>query len=110
MEKVPNKNILSPQEKKQLSYLKDRRNVYGENSKASRRLIPLYKAIENRDIRRKSKQSIALLSNSDEEKSNLLESNIKKNIAKIGGWKKSSDMSLGEFLQRKKSTKKTQEQ
>ncbi|MFD9407178.1 hypothetical protein ACFWBN_09205 [Streptomyces sp. NPDC059989] len=30
----------SPQEKKRLSYLKDRRNVYGENQKSSRRNIP----------------------------------------------------------------------
>lgn len=43
---------LTPQEKKALSYEKDRRNVYGENDKASRRLIPLGKSRVNRAYRR----------------------------------------------------------
>jgi hypothetical protein len=38
----------TPQEKKRLSYENDRRNTYGENSKASRKGIPLAKARANR--------------------------------------------------------------
>lgn len=34
----------SPQEKKQLSYAKDRRNSYGENDKASRKNLPRKRA------------------------------------------------------------------
>ncbi|MFG1790466.1 hypothetical protein [Nocardia sp. NPDC049149] len=34
----------SPQEKKQLSYAKDRRNNYGENDKASRKNLPRKRA------------------------------------------------------------------
>lgn len=40
----------SPQDKKRLSYERDRRNTYGENSKSSRKNIPRSKAL---DIRRK---------------------------------------------------------
>lgn len=39
---------LTPQEKKRLSYTRDRRNSYGENSKSSRKAIPLRKRIVNR--------------------------------------------------------------
>ena len=42
----------SPQEKKALSYAKDRRNAYGESDKASRRAIPRHKANVNRANRR----------------------------------------------------------
>jgi hypothetical protein len=38
----------NPGEKKRLSYAKDCRNSYGENDKASRKLIPLRKAQQNR--------------------------------------------------------------
>ncbi|MFD3429078.1 hypothetical protein [Nocardia fluminea] len=42
----------SPQEKKALSYAKDRRNGYGENDKSSRKNIPRNKRIRNRVGRR----------------------------------------------------------
>lgn len=42
----------SPQEKKALSYLRDRRNVYCENDKASRKNIPRAKARSHRAVRR----------------------------------------------------------
>lgn len=42
---------MTPQEKKSLSYAKDRRNTYGENSKASRKAIPLSKALGIRSQR-----------------------------------------------------------
>ncbi len=38
----------SPQEKKQLSYEQDRRNVYGENDKSSRKAIPFRKRAVNK--------------------------------------------------------------
>ncbi|MEU7765539.1 hypothetical protein AB0B25_10515 [Nocardia sp. NPDC049190] len=40
------------QEKKRLSYAKDRRNNYGENDKSSRKNIPLRKRLVNRANRR----------------------------------------------------------
>jgi hypothetical protein len=42
----------SPQEKKRLSYERDRRNAYGENDKSSRRNIPRSKRAPNRANRR----------------------------------------------------------
>ena len=49
----------SPQEKKRLSLKKDRRNTYGKNDKATRRLIPLRKAKANRALRRGVKVALA---------------------------------------------------
>lgn len=42
----------SPQDKKRLSYARDRRNNYGENDKSSRRNIARSKRIPNRANRR----------------------------------------------------------
>ncbi len=44
----------SPQEKKALSYAKDRRNEYGENDKSSRRNIPRSKKFPHRANRRRA--------------------------------------------------------
>ncbi|MGC4938957.1 hypothetical protein [Kribbella sp. DT2] len=49
----------TPQEKKALSYAKDRRNSYGENDKASRKAIPLRKRLVNRANRHQLQQSLA---------------------------------------------------
>lgn len=45
----------TPQQKKRLSYLRDARSHYGESDKASRRLIPKYKAWARRALRRKAR-------------------------------------------------------
>ncbi|MCB5168445.1 hypothetical protein LG634_26935 [Streptomyces bambusae] len=42
----------TPQDKKRLSYLKDRRNAYGENDKASRRNIPRSRRARRHALRR----------------------------------------------------------
>jgi hypothetical protein len=47
------KKLRSPQEKKSLSCANDRRNTYRENDKASRKLIPLRKAQESRQGKRR---------------------------------------------------------
>ncbi|WP_433660453.1 hypothetical protein ACQPW1_47295 [Nocardia sp. CA-128927] len=44
----------SPQEKKQLSYAKDRRNSYGENDKASRKNLPRKRARVHRANRHRA--------------------------------------------------------
>jgi hypothetical protein len=49
----------SPQEKKALSYAKDRRNDFGENDKASRRSIRLRKRDPNRSDRHREHQVLA---------------------------------------------------
>jgi hypothetical protein len=48
----------SPQEKKALSYVRDRRNMYGENSKSSRKNIPLRKRLVNKANRHAAQQQL----------------------------------------------------
>ncbi len=55
----PKRKRLTPQEKKRLSYLRDRREAYGQNDKAARRLVPLHKAKANRRVRRGDKLALA---------------------------------------------------
>lgn len=49
----------SPQEKKAFSYKKDRRNVYGENDKSSRKNIRRNKQVPNRADRHRGRQVLA---------------------------------------------------
>ena len=48
----------SPQEKKKLSYERDRRNCYGEAPHAARKSIPLRKALRNRANRHYQNQQL----------------------------------------------------
>jgi hypothetical protein len=48
-----------PQEKKALSYTRDRRNDYGENDKSSRKNIRRNKRLPNRADRRRERQVLA---------------------------------------------------
>ncbi len=52
----------TPQEKKILSYQKDRRNAYGQNDKASRKSIPLRKRLAHRSARRAAKTALSTTS------------------------------------------------
>ena len=49
----------SPQEDKALSYARDRRNVYGENDKSSRKNIRRNKRHPNRSDRHRAGQDLA---------------------------------------------------
>ena len=48
----------SPHEKKALSYEKDRRSIYGENDKSSRKNIPLRKRLVNKANRHAAQQQL----------------------------------------------------
>ena len=90
----------TPQEKKRLSYEKDRRNTYGANSKASRKSIPLAKARANRSERHAQNHVLATavgVENSDAMAAveNLVRSTEPRD------WRKFPDTSLGEVLDRK---------
>jgi hypothetical protein len=84
-----------PQEKKALSYARDRRNSYGENDKAARKLIPLRKAQESRQDRRKVAQDLGTLPRLESETADLVESSARQNTHRVGGWKKAPDVALG---------------
>ena len=91
----------SPQEKKALSYVKDRRNTYGENDKASRKAIPARKAGESRKVRRKARQSVGVLEHADEVTADVLESSLRHDLERVNGWKKSPDTPLAEYIELK---------
>jgi hypothetical protein len=88
----------SPQQKKALSYAKDRRNNYGENDKASRKAIPRRKAIENRSNRRTVGQLLSKAPDLDEPALDLVESSARHDLGRIGGWTKEPDTSLVEHV------------
>src|SRR3954468_16257653 len=86
----------SPQEKKALSYAKDCRNSYGESDKGSRKLIPLRKAQESRQDRRKVTQELGTLPRLEEEEAaDLIESSARHDVYRVGGWTKARDDALG---------------
>lgn len=89
----------SPQEKKSLSYANDRRNTYGENDKASRKAIPARKAGENRKVRRKTNQALNVIDRLDDENAAVIESSLKQDLERVGGWTKSPDVSLAEYME-----------
>jgi hypothetical protein len=90
----------TPQQKKTASYEKDRRNMYGENSKASRKAIPRHKAAENRSLRRIARQAVTqAAAQSDPDVVDAAEARLKRN--RRGGWRKSPDRPLKVALARK---------
>lgn len=92
----------TPQEKKQLSYAKDRRNTFGENSKASRKGIPLTKARANRSERHAQDRllSTAVVSEGVDQ---LTAVEVEVKSTKPRQWRKSPDKPLGEVLTRRAS-------
>ncbi len=83
----------TPQEKKQLSLTRDRRNAYGENSKASRKSIPARKAKSLRSVRKRSKQSLTAKDPATDQLDVAL-TNIRPKE-----WRKTPDQPLGKHLQ-----------
>jgi hypothetical protein len=88
----------SPQQKKALSLAKDRRNAYGENDKASRKAIPLRKAKENRRVRRAADQLLNAAATAEEEVAATVESSLRHDVKRVGGWKKAPDVPLSDYL------------
>lgn len=93
------KRKLTPQEKKQLSYERDRRNAYGENDKGSRKTIPLRKRIVARSYRRSTKQQLPhglVVAPTDD----LDAAEARVRSVRRSNWKKWPDIPLGEFIAR----------
>jgi hypothetical protein len=95
----------TPQQKKELSLQRDRRNTYGENDKASRKAIPLRKALEKRRNRHKQNHALATLDGSDEAKTDLVESSARQDVYRVGGWTKAPDEPLHRVIQSKISAR-----
>lgn len=89
--------LMTPQQKKRLSYAKDRRNTYCENSKSSRKNIPLSKDLNIRSERHAQNAALAksLLSTGVQE---LEQVENRMRSTKKRQWRKSPDEPLGEVL------------
>ena len=94
----------TPQDKKQQSYELDRRNMYGENQKSSRKNIPRSKQLSHQDERRSVRQVLLSAQGgvtsevADEAQSQVL---IKGRMKKLRGFRKSPDSPLGEVVKRR---------
>ena len=88
----------TPQEKKRLSYTKDRRNCYGESPHGARRSIPLNKALRNRANRRYQDQQLSGLGGEpDEQRYDEAESRMRHRAPKR--WNKYPDAPLLQVVQ-----------
>ena len=93
----------TPQEKKLLSYAKDRRNDYGENDKSSRKAIKFRKAWVNQSYRRTINQIVkSSIETADSEFENV--DNKAKELRRKE-WKKFADKPLGKYIEAKKRRK-----
>jgi hypothetical protein len=101
--------VKNPEEKKQLSLERDRRNTYGENSKSSRKSIAQGKQRRHMDERRTADEVLRRLTGiiHDEDATNA-ELLVKTRISdsRSRGFKKQPDSPLGEVLAAKKAKKK----
>ena len=85
----------SPQEKKQLSYLKDRRNDYGENQKSSRKNIPRSRRARHHALRRGEQLALQRLR---EFSGALDDTEVRFARPRTGQWRKFADAPLGEVV------------
>lgn len=89
----------TPQEKKALSYAKDRRNTYGQNDKASRNSIPKRKAEVNRSYRKRISDTLkAVVGPIDLEVADKVEAQTRS--IKRSEWKKYPDTALGGVVEK----------
>ena len=90
----------TPQEKKALSYERDRRNTYGESPHGSRKSIPLRKAQRNRANRHHQNQQLRYSGPAPGEPlADEFESQMHRRAPRV--WKKCADSPLGEVVAQK---------
>lgn len=88
----------TPPEKKRLSYLKDRRDAYGENDKSSRKNLPRSKAFARRSNR--ARESVALRAvrgKPDETRAEAAEQRILRERRRVK--RKWPDITLAEYVE-----------
>jgi hypothetical protein len=92
----------SPQEKKALSYARDRRNMYGENDKSSRKNIPLRKRLVNKANRHAVQQQLRQATGTPAaERAERAEDRLRGVRQKT--WRKRPDLSLRRALDLKRA-------
>lgn len=87
---------LTPQQKKELSYAKDRRNAYGENDKSSRTSIRQRKRMVNRANRRREQLFSAATGSPDADTADTAEQRFHAVAPK--SWRKVPDQLLGDHV------------
>jgi hypothetical protein len=99
--------LKTPADKKAASHAHDRRNAYGENNKSSRKNIPRSKAIVHRAERRVVRSVVAHSELTSVDAAEGVETRIAESKAqRLQGFKKSPDVPLGEYLERKRRRKR----
>ena len=96
--------IKSPTQKKSLSLKRDRRNIFGENSKSSRKNIAKGKQLGHMDERRAVSQVLSRLTGQvDDDVASETELQVKLSItdSRNRGFRKHPDKPLGEVIERK---------
>lgn len=97
--------VKNPQNKKRLSLDRDRRNVYGENDKSSRKNISRGKQRSHMKIRRAATQELTRLrGDADESAAMDAEALVKTRTIALrnSGFKKIADRPLGFFIERQR--------
>ena len=100
--------VKTPRQKKSLSLVRDRRNIFGENSKASRKNIAKGQQRRRMDERRSVAQVLARLNGHvEDDVASEAELQVKLTIAHVRHWgfRKTPDQPLGVVLERKKARK-----
>jgi hypothetical protein len=87
----------TPQEKKRLSYQKDRRNTFGQSTQASRKAIPLHKALVERQNRKAARQALTQVGAAPDDAG----AEKRLNGRKSKTWRKYPDEPLGAVVKRK---------
>ncbi|MCD0452313.1 hypothetical protein LO762_24420 [Actinocorallia sp. API 0066] len=88
----------SPQEKKRLSYARDRRNDYAENDKSSRTAVRLNKRFPNRSNRHQARQDLrAATGTRDSETAEIAENTLRSRRPRK--WRKVPDRALGDHVE-----------
>ncbi|MBP0455719.1 hypothetical protein J5Y04_40290 [Kitasatospora sp. RG8] len=85
----------TPQEKKRLSYLKDRRNAYGENDKSSRKNVPRSRRARHHQLRRGEQLALRKLTVSG---GAVDESEVRFGRPGTGSWRKWADSSHADVV------------
>ena len=91
-----NRQILTPQEKKLLSYVKDTRNTYGESRARSRFAIAKRKSIGHQALRHEQKLILNKTLKAPEEEIEIIEAKVKS--VKPKKWRKCADKPLGKYV------------
>lgn len=94
----------TPDEKKQLSYERDGRNVYGENDKAARKNIPRSRQRASQTYRTTTKQLLdQVVSGADADEAEAQVRAVRGTGTGIStAWRKQRDRPLGEWLDRRR--------